>query len=1107
MESKLNASLSQWDHWTRNTSTTTSTTLSSSTSNKSGWGAWQRPGTGSSYDGSSRSGSSSSSNTHNNFASSDPSSSGQWENWYNQPAMYNVPVPTATLAPARHWNSNPKDLVHLHPTEDNKVYYAPDGGSSSKIAHQMAWMFANFTSNAVLLDDSDLCTYSFSVNTNTLVVTFKDSFSFQTAKSLWGAGVIYVLNSDQCNDADETANCYLKAVSLSFDEKSFVCTMSISVVGFQDAVSYFDFEWGTHVPGRGTGSVSGSVKSSTTTSRGSNPTSSSSRSPAYSPSSASTSTGAISTGSGGTSSTSTSSTSFPSTGPFTNGTTTNATEPNGAFSAGDDDNGNCTAPADTKYGLPTACLGQYFDEDLDDSYGYQTVSESGFGSFIAQFNDLIYTDPLPVDAEDDADNENADNALGLSKRLSLIPKFIVKYVAKVLPIQGVTTPYTKEISLMTMQMNVPKDRTLVASPWGQQVLIKSFSKTSTTNPDNKAKLDIYCVDCGMQGTANIQGKVGISILEGIESLGATLKADMSMTLKVGVDASLVYTQKFEQQLFNVPLSPLCVAGVICVGPYLKLGADIELKANAEGQLLAGASITMHNAQASVDIAKFTASASGWQPEFNPIFQANGKIDLSADVGLPLAIVIGINVLNGKYTKEAAIVDRPGLVAKASVAVTAGLGDNGQVTGGAVATDGCTGIATSLELKNDVYISIPGRDRIMVSNPPAKKLAAGCIALPAAPTTPAGTDDTTSTTPENTEGTGVGTDTGSDTNTNTGPSGTNTDETTSGDASTSTTGTDQTGTGSTDANGEGTTTTGSTGTDDTTNTGTTTGGDVTAIQRRSFPNLQRRQTINSTTDSGDIVDTTSSKLANANTTTAAYVQPPTGDKAYNLTDGYEVATLIDTEAHYQVLPCAIGNLLLFGINETVPDYQCGDMWTMTSEDEVVVSDGMSRIPVLFPNEMSKTGVSRIRLVDAENIPVGADEIVFVAGETETDDGDTDPLYYPMDPAGTTYYPLVCLYSDGQPSKIFLAADPEAGITMLQNADVKYSIAGGEVSQCFYLPLIQGMGSYEDEEDDWLEAYEDETSTSATATATGTTTTPASATATVAAATTSTATPTP
>lgn len=52
-----------------------------------------------------------------------------------------------------------------------------------------------------------------------------------------------------------------------------------------------------------------------------------------------------------------------------------------------------------------------------------------------------------------------------------------------------------------------------------------------------------------------------------------------------------------------------------------------------------------------------------------------------------------------------------------------------------------------------------------------------------------------------------------------------------------------------------------------------------------------------------------------------------------------------------------------------------------------------------------------------MPVSANEIFFVATETEADDDDKEPLYYPLGTAGTTYYPVFCPYSDGQPSRVY------------------------------------------------------------------------------------------
>jgi hypothetical protein len=47
---------------------------------------------------------------------------------------------------------------------------------------------------------------------------------------------------------------------------------------------------------------------------------------------------------------------------------------NGTASNFGDEMSTCRAPVDTKYGLPTACIGEYFDLDLDEALGYGQLS-------------------------------------------------------------------------------------------------------------------------------------------------------------------------------------------------------------------------------------------------------------------------------------------------------------------------------------------------------------------------------------------------------------------------------------------------------------------------------------------------------------------------------------------------------------------------------------------------------------------------------------------------------------------------------------------------------------------------------------------------------------
>ena len=51
------------------------------------------------------------------------------------------------------------------------------------------------------------------------------------------------------------------------------------------------------------------------------------------------------------------------------------------------DRTRCVAPVDTVYGLPTACLGDYFDLDLDDQQGYADVEANAlFQAFLAELD-------------------------------------------------------------------------------------------------------------------------------------------------------------------------------------------------------------------------------------------------------------------------------------------------------------------------------------------------------------------------------------------------------------------------------------------------------------------------------------------------------------------------------------------------------------------------------------------------------------------------------------------------------------------------------------------------------------------------------------------------
>lgn len=1083
-----------WGSWTNKT-TTRSHTQKATDIVQGAWTNW--PAEGGSVDSNGRP-SASYTPSEAQYISSDgeSASSGQyysnnvvdnagWDAWYDQPPLFSVDAPAATLVPITHWDTDRTDTKNLIPSKQNSMYYATDGESSAYTTHRMAWVHANFTSEAVLLDNSVFLSYNYSPSSQTLIVTFSVKAAYEIAAATWGRSVLFVTNDGKCG-ADEA--CFLRVVSLTFDEKRLVCTLSVTPVDFQSAVNYFDYEWGLHRPAKPSPSISTSTdgrSQSTTQTHGS--------------SSSSTTTKYPETASGVITQSSPTATSTNSSGVIN-------------YEVDNVDESNCTAPADIKTGLPAACFGENFDEDIDEKYGYQSITDPAFGNFASQFNDLFSSDPPQPDAEDEAMYAMDEAALGLNedmdldfskrhaKRLigRLLPKKWRKALAKLIPIKGVTTPLKFEKRLVKLNMVAPKQRKTQKSPWGQQVLIKSATRTSKKNAQNQGKIEIFCVDCGVQGRAEIFGRAGVSVLNGLETLGVRLEFNMALTLKVGIDAQVVYSETFTQNLFTVPLSKTCVKPVICAGPVIKVGTDLILTAKAHGQLLAGATVAINNAKADLELIPPKVKASGWTPEFRPVFEASGSIDLTADFGLPLALALELDVLNGKFKRDVALVNRPALVANAAVAASASL-DSGKVVGGVEATNGCNGIATSLHLKNDIYVKLPNDKRINVFNSPQKKLDSKCIALRKTQDIVAGDQSKLPTTGQN-----AGATTDSTTSNNVTPN-TNTDTTSNAattpeqQQSTSTTGSTG-GTAGADAAEEGASTNGSDNGDSEAGiapisrfrrrTGRVVAredigsGTTTTIQNTTpTPDPQSSQgtqsdaktstdTVTTTTtasDDSEILDTTVQDRATGTEITTDFETPKHGDQAYNMTNGYSIVTLTDTLANYQLHSCADGNLHLFAISDTIPDYECGSGFTMVTADGTIMADAMARVPIYYPDEMEQLGFSRFRIVDDRSIPKGSKEIVLIPDETEMETGDKATLYYPMTPDsgdGITFYPIVCKYVDEQPDKLFLAADAENAITALLNPDLRATLTGGEIAECWNMPMIRGAGSKAAGESDWL-----------------------------------------
>lgn len=284
-------------------------------------------------------------------------------------------------------------------------------------------------------------------------------------------------------------------------------------------------------------------------------------------------------------------------------------------------------------------------------------------------------------------------------------------------------------------------------------------------------------------------------------------------------------------------------------------------------------------------------------------------------------------------------------------------------------------------------------------------------------------------------------------------------------------------GSSTGNGDGTSTGGdSTGSDGTGNNGST-GSNNNGSTGNSTSSSNSTKVYDIT---NKIKSDNSSKVLNYTTTALA-------NNPYNLTSGYEFALLVDPDATTMIVSCSNGNMYAFSVDSDDNQY-CSEMWA--TKEDILVMDASARVMHYYNNTMSAVGVSRLRVEDETDIPSSG---VVVAWAPYSDDGSDDYwddyLYLAVDPQDQIFYPVVCTYEDNSlGAKMFLAQDPEEGVEMLKSEDLRYTVTGGVVKECYAMKLMQGMWAEEgdsysdygntddwdewDLEDDWYDDDSDE-----------------------------------
>lgn len=622
----------------------------------------------------------------------------------------------ATLSPNIHWSWDTKDIANIEPIPPNmgsQMYYGIGGmigpilrresklkklmtTDPSKAGH-FAFLTYHFTSPSVNLDHSEHMNVIYR-GTSGLKITFAHQEAFKLASDTWVAdeGLVLIVFARGCGDYHSGERCYFKVSELDFKSGDLVINASGKPTHPDEIISSGETEWGWWSPPKPHQSHTQSPSTAPGASFNLNPTS----------------TNSDGSGSGPTA------------------TITSSSYQSATISTGFATPYRCVAPPDDKYGLSTACLGQYFDQDLDSTLGYSVLNAES-QNFLEEIAPHLINDRVSEEHHRRAIRQRSFRDW-FNKHIVKPLKQAYQAVQKALSIGGsvnseiywqIPDPASGNSESNTLRDPDVKQAT---SPWGDAILLKSFgSQEPDKNRHLNGYMNVFCVGCGVSGNAKIAGRARWTPLGGFLEGQVELHTDIRFTLKIGIDAQLIYSQEFNSDLINVGLPGLSY-GVVTIGPRITVGSRVELAAAAKGKLLAGAEMGLQNAMVLIDFVNSgNSKSSGWEPYFRPVFEAEGELMLSATLGLPVGIKCGLQI--SKWDKSVGLIDEPSIKGVAQVAASIGLTDKGTFSAGFTETNGCTGISTQISWRNKLWIDIFGAMTIPLLDTNDKVLSRGCIA--------------------------------------------------------------------------------------------------------------------------------------------------------------------------------------------------------------------------------------------------------------------------------------------------------------------------------------------------------------------------------------------
>lgn len=204
-----------------------------------------------------------------------------------------------------------------------------------------------------------------------------------------------------------------------------------------------------------------------------------------------------------------------------------------------------------------------------------------------------------------------------------------------------------------------------------------FTLAKTVN--HGVEFYVQCAKCGIHSNMNLNGRLAFSIRDGVtegyvefENRDTfTLDAQFGITL-AGKLATRTWQTPFKdrngRELMKVPFTPLTIPGIITLGPMGSIGVAFTATLDGNAELLVGGSLTMTPGVMRVSVKeKDNNGIHGFTTKFTPVLKANGSFTATGDLGLPITIECGIDVLNGEFKKTVGLVDTPSIYMQAIAA--------------------------------------------------------------------------------------------------------------------------------------------------------------------------------------------------------------------------------------------------------------------------------------------------------------------------------------------------------------------------------------------------------------------------------------------------------